>query len=137
MDGVNLLSRRLIPYSSQRRGVKWCRKIGEFFLDICVYNSFIVWLKLNPENEIHHLTYRRNIITEIISFHFHGEKPYRIGPKTIAHNPLRLGGMHFIQLYPQTGKKRYPQIKCVACNASGRLTDSRYWCTKCGVGLCL
>ena len=29
MGGVDLVSRVLIPYSSQRRGVKWYRKIGE------------------------------------------------------------------------------------------------------------
>ena len=43
MGGVDLVSRVLIPYSSQRRGVKWYRKIAELFLDISVYNSFILW----------------------------------------------------------------------------------------------
>ena len=41
MGGVDLVSRVLIPYSSQRRGVKWYRKIGEMYLDISGYNIFI------------------------------------------------------------------------------------------------
>ena len=97
MAGVDLLSRALIPYSSQNQDVKWRRTTGELFLDICVYNYSIAWLKLNPEKEIDHLTYRRNIITETIPFHFHREKTYQIGPKTIVNNPLRLGEKHFTQ----------------------------------------
>lgn len=67
------------------------QKNWSYFLR-CVYNSFIVWLKLNPENKVYHLTYRRNIFAEI-SFHSHDEK-------------LRLIEKHFIHLYPQTGKKK-------------------------------
>lgn len=51
MGGVDTLSRVLIPYSSQRKGIKWYRKLAELFLDICVYNAFIVYKKLNPGNK--------------------------------------------------------------------------------------
>ena len=43
----------------------------------------------------------------------------------------------FRTLYLSTGKKRYPQIKYVVCQANPKRADSRYWCVKCGVGLCL
>ena len=43
VGGVDLLSRVLIPYSTQRRGVKRYRKIGQLMLDISVYNSFIAY----------------------------------------------------------------------------------------------
>ena len=36
MGGVDTLSCVLIPYSSQRRGIKWYRKIEKLFVDICV-----------------------------------------------------------------------------------------------------
>lgn len=97
MGGVDLLSRVLISYSSQSQNVKWRGTTVELFLDICVNNYSIVWLKLKPEKEIDHLTYRRNIVTETIPFHFHREKTYQIGPKTIVNNPLRLGEKHFTQ----------------------------------------
>ena len=42
MVGVDTLSRALIPYSSQRREIKWYRKIAELFVDICVYNAYIL-----------------------------------------------------------------------------------------------
>jgi len=47
MGGVDLLSWVLIPYSSQRHGVKWYRKLEELLLDVSVYNSFIVFKKWN------------------------------------------------------------------------------------------
>ena len=43
MGGVDLLSRVLISYSCQMRGVKWYRKLAELFLDVTLYNSFIAW----------------------------------------------------------------------------------------------
>ena len=47
IGGVNLVSRVLILYRSQRRRVKWYRKIAELYLDILVYNSFILWIQIN------------------------------------------------------------------------------------------
>ena len=71
MSGVNLLIRFLIPYSSQRRRVQWYRKIAEFFLDIRTHNSFNLWLKLSPENEIDHLTCYLNISLSMVSSAFY------------------------------------------------------------------
>ena len=51
MGGVDTLSRVIKPYSIQKRGLKWYRKIGELFIDITLYNAFIVWKKLNPNNK--------------------------------------------------------------------------------------
>ena len=42
MGGVDNLSCVIIPYSIQRKGLKWYRKIGELFLELAIYNSYIV-----------------------------------------------------------------------------------------------
>ena len=73
MGEVDTLSRVLIPYSSQRRGIKWYRKIAELFVDICVYNSYILWKKLNPDqSRFDHLRFRKQLIKELITFHSYG-----------------------------------------------------------------
>ena len=73
VGGVDLLSRVLIPYSTQQWGIKWYRKIGELMLDISVYNSFIVYQYLNPENRIKdHLRYWIELIKEILTNHHLG-----------------------------------------------------------------
>ena len=50
MGGVDLVRRVNIPYYSQRQGVKWYRKLAERFIELSVYNSFIIFRNLNPEN---------------------------------------------------------------------------------------
>ena len=35
MDGVDTLSRAVIPYTRERRGVKWYGKLAELFLEMC------------------------------------------------------------------------------------------------------
>ena len=58
MGGVDLVSRVLIPYSSQRHEVKWYRNIAELYLDISLYNSVILWKKMNPDKQnVDHLSY--------------------------------------------------------------------------------
>ena len=90
MGGVDLLSRVLISYSCQMRGVKWYRKLAELFLDVTLYNSFIAWSNLNPFTKMTHLTFRKKLITEIITFHSSGSKLPPTGPKTTVDNLLRL-----------------------------------------------
>ena len=137
MGGIDLLSRVLIPYSCQMWGVKWYRKLAELLLDVNVYNSFISWSNLNPFTKMTHLTLRKKLITEIITFHSSCSKPPQTDPKPTVDNPLRLTEKHYIELYTRTGNKASPQIKCVVCHAYKIRSDSRYWCPDCGVGLCI
>ena len=88
MGGVDLLSRVLIPYSSHQRGVKWYRKMAELLLDISVYNSYITWRKLNPLKKYDHLRLRKELITNLVTFHYYGTQSNRVGPKNS--NPFRL-----------------------------------------------
>ena len=78
MGGVYTLSRVLNPYLIQRKCLKWCRKIAELFIDISIYNSFVLWKKLNNNitNQTH-LTFRQ--IEEIISYHLFGQQAVQTG----------------------------------------------------------
>ena len=90
---MDLFSRVLIPYSSQRRGVKWYRKIAELYLDISVYNSFILWKKMNPNKQnVDHLNYRKLLVQEIIMFHAFGgqSQSTRPNPDTTKPNLIKL-----------------------------------------------
>ena len=42
MGGVDTLSRNLDPYSCQRKTLKWYRKLAELFIDITIYNSYVI-----------------------------------------------------------------------------------------------
>ena len=76
MGAVDLVSRVIIPYNSQRRGFKCYRKLAGFFTELSVYNSFMIFKKLNPENNtMTHLLFRQALIRELIQFHSYGSKP--------------------------------------------------------------
>ena len=91
MGGVDNLSRVLDPYSCQRKSLKWYRKITELFLDVSIYNSFVVWRELNDSKDTH-LNFRLKLITEIISWHSYTKgKNNRHGPQTHK-QPLRSVG---------------------------------------------
>ena len=48
MGGVDLLSRVIVPYPIQLKGAnRWYRKIAELFIELSIYNAFILWKKLN------------------------------------------------------------------------------------------
>jgi len=49
----------------------------------------------------------------------------------------RLSGRHFCGRIPATGKKAWPQKRCVVCYKKGKRKDSSFWCCECKVGLCV
>ena len=138
MGGVDTLSRVIIPYNSQRRGLKWYRKLAELFIEISCYNSFILWKKLNPGSKVDNLRFRKMLIDELVTFYSYGSKSYQTGRLNVSGNPLRLTERHFIASFPNvSSKKKYPQSRCVVCAALNKRKDSRYWCPICKVGLCI
>jgi len=62
MGGVDTLSRVIIPFSVQRKGLKWYRKLAELFIDISVYNAYILWKKLHPNPLI-----LQNVVSPILN----------------------------------------------------------------------
>ena len=114
MGGVDTLSRVLNPYSTQRKGIKWYRKLAELFVDICIYNGFIVWKKLNLNKKSNYLQFRKYLITELVTMHSYGTSSAQTGPRNGGSNPI-----------PQ----QYPSIVMLdALQCSVAKKDTRYWC---------
>ena len=61
MGGVDTLSHVIKPNSIQKHGLKWYRKIGELFIDISMYNAFILWKQLNPTRKESNYAFRFKI----------------------------------------------------------------------------
>ena len=127
MGGVDLVGRVLISYSSQRQGVKWYRKLAELYIDIAVYNSFIIYKKLNGGSKIDHFHFRKMLIEELIMFHASGSSSYSAGPNPdlSQDNFIRLAERHFISQIPSTASKPRAQRKCVRCTKRGIPRDTR------------
>ena len=125
MGGVELISRVLIPYSSQRRGVKWYHKLAELYIDIAVYNSFIVYKKLNGGSKIDHFSFWKMLIEELIMFHASGSSSYSTGPNPDPSqgNFVVVVERHFISQIPSTASKPRAQRECVRCTKLGIWRD--------------
>ena len=138
MGGVDTLSRVITPYSVQRKGLKWYRKIGELFFDVCIYNSYVVWKKVNKSG-ISHLAYRQMLIKTIVMIHLQEKAPDQPGrgePINNLHKPLRLVERHFPSVKPHT-KGRSKRSRCIRCNQMGVRKDVTLECRKCEVSLCI
>ena len=67
MGGVDLLSRVIVPYAIQLKGAKrWYRKIAELFIELSIYNAFILWKKLNNSTKTQ-LIFREEFIQEMFT----------------------------------------------------------------------
>ena len=136
MGGEDLVSWVLIPYSSQRRGVKWYCKLDKLYIDIAVYNSFIIYKKLNGGGKIDHFNSRKMLIEKLIMFHASSGSSYStsLNPEPSQENFLRLVERQFISQIPSTVSKPRAYVRYTKL---GIRRDTRFWCRKCNVALCL
>ena len=136
MGCIDLVSQVLILYSSQRRGVKCYRKIAELYLDILVYDSFILWKKMNPDKQnVDYFSYRKLLIEGIIMFPSFAGKSHSTGsiPDTAKANLTRLTKRHSISQLPSTNNEARAQRKCIRCRKLDFRKDTRFWCATCRV----
>ena len=117
---------------------EWYRELAELFVETTVYNSFILYRKLNPNTTTTHLLFRQNLIEKFVQFHLFGSRNSQTGPNAtgVNNNPLRLIERHFISNLPSTQNKARAQRKCVRCTKLGIRRDTRFWCRECEVALC-
>ena len=136
MGGVNNLSQVIIPYNIQRKGGnKWYRKIGELFIEIAIYNAFVIFQKSHQTTQ---LKFRQELIRELPMYHLHRSPTLKAGrgdPINLNSNPLRLVGQHFIRTRDQSKKRQ--RYRCVRHTASGIRKDTIYQCRKCDAALCI
>ena len=128
MGRVNFVSWVLILYSPQRRSVKWYQKLAELYIDIPVYNSFILYKRLNRGSKFDHFPFRKMLIEELIMFHAAVGFSYSAGPnpEPSQGNFARLVESHFISQIPLKANKARAQRKCVLCTKLGIRRDTHY-----------
>ena len=136
MGGVDNLSRVLVPYALARKGIKWYRKLAELFIDFSIYNSFIIWKKLNSQSKLTNLQFRLQLVDAIIMHHLTEKGSNRPGPSGKDRDPLRLKERHFISHIPLSNNKRVRK-KCVRCTSMEKRTDTSFQCAPCNVALCI
>lgn len=117
-----------------RKTIKWYKKLFFHFLDLSVYNAYVLYKVRNPGN-IQLLDFKMQVIRAIFET-YGSQRPIQTG-RPPNDPPLRLTARHFASIIPQTKLTTNPQRKCVVCNEGNVNKGTRYECKDCDVGLCL
>ena len=145
MGGVDLMDQQLSYYSlTQRRSLKWWKKLFWCLIDIAVINSWIIFRANNPQSSIdtqrrYRIELCRQLIQPLLDLKASPECPPSLlvqhGRRPIAVSK-RLTGKHFA--YKSDHRER-----CVVCykkkTAHGKRKDTKTssFCPKCDVFLCI
>lgn len=126
---------------STRKTLKWYKKLFFHFLDMSLYNSFILY-KIQTKEAPQLSEFRLKVVKKIIEKHGPQRKPSKGGRcPSDSDNPPRLTAHHFPRVIPPNGEKRNVQRACHVCNNSStrerKQKDTRYERAECNVGLCL
>ena len=141
MGGVDRLDQHIQHYEiTRKRGKKYYKKIFFHFLDIALWNSFVLYKKKGRKMD--NLQYRKSLIEKLIS-NYHSDQDLRKqGRPPKKPGSLRLTERHFPEIIPPTDKKQAPTRQCAVCCKSDEKgkkirRESRYYCDPCKVGLCV
>ncbi|GBM20123.1 PiggyBac transposable element-derived protein 4 [Araneus ventricosus] len=145
MKGFYLAQQYFTKYAFLQQSVKWTKKTFLFLVHCGLFNSFIVYRKLNPFIKITFSKYLLTLAKEWISCHIEDKSPLNFSVSTSSEKaprcdpPHRLTGdikTHYLERIPRSGKTKYPQKRCKVCKSHGKRTDTSFLCASCRVPLC-
>lgn len=138
MGGVDRLDQHLRDYEIiRKRGKKYYKKIFFHLIDLCIWNSFILYQKNGGTSD--NLKFRKSLIEDLIIKYSDKHISKRGRPKTPG--PLRLTERHFPEYIPPTEKKQNASRLCAVCSnirdskGKKKRKESGYYCKPCNVGL--
>jgi len=136
MGGVDKLDKRIKPYQSHRKTVKWYIKVFFHLIDIAVYNSYILYTKIPPQKEVTYINYLNSLIQEMSSksklIRSKKGRPTKISKST----EVRLTGYHApSKILKPDGKVK--QSNCHFCMLNGKRKATSFICTTCDKRLCI
>lgn len=136
MGGVDRMDQRIHDYAiTRKRGKKYYKKIFFHLLDVCIFNSFILYQKNGGKRD--NLDYRMCLVERLVESYNSGMSSSKRGRPSATPSPLRLTERHFPKICPATEKKKNASRMCVVCSKNKKRKESRYECQDCNVGLCI
>lgn len=130
MSGVDRQDQMLSYYPSERKTLRWYKKLGIHILCTLLLNSYILF-KIYSANKMSYYDFRITVIKKLLSFKQTKEQTYnKAGVKTT--------GSH----YPQKSSNdsgRAKRKRCKMCYSKNIRKDTPYFCPDCpdSPGLCL
>ena len=145
MNGVDINDQNVGYYAMKRKAMKWYKKMIIYCLNLCRFQSFVIFRKSGKGDRISHLEFTQRLVFQLMERA--GAETASRQPVAAIHNRLNCTGNHFPEVIPATEKKKYPTKRCVVCSADAvgkkRKVDhavrheTRYVCMSCQVPLCI
>lgn len=137
MGGVDRSDGIIASYTlARKRMKKYYKKIFLHLIDVICFNSYVLYKKNN--GKLCRLNFLLECVEEIVEqYANHQEHVSQIGRPSKCTKPTRLIGKHFPNFIPATTSKPNPLRRCAFCSKNGKRKESRFWCTKCEVALCV
>jgi hypothetical protein len=133
MKGVDLQDQVMALFLIMRRTVKGYRKLFFYLLDICVFNSFVVYCTFAKRKK-QYTDFRVAVTTQLLENVQLPDYKVRGQPSSSA-TPLRLQEKywaHFPTHIPSTEKKKNPSKRCFVCSKQKKKRSETTWqCKKC------
>lgn len=116
-----------------RRYLKGYRKIFFYMFDMCLFNAYVVFCKLNIKKKMHFSEFKTCLAEQLLET---TEIRIKVSPgRKSANNPMRLQGRHFPMTIPPTENKQCPSKRCCVCLKNGLRKEVRVQCKQCLVPL--
>ncbi|XP_037032190.1 piggyBac transposable element-derived protein 4-like [Bradysia coprophila] len=129
MGGIDRADQMMSYYSSERKTVRWYKKLGIHFIEAFIQNAYWMHMSNHSDEKTSLLDFR-----EIIVKHLAGKPTKGVADQSqnCKGNKLdnRTGKFHYLDSLPPTKNKQFPTKQCAQCSKNKR-KETRYFCPVC------
>ncbi|XP_035214639.1 piggyBac transposable element-derived protein 4-like [Stegodyphus dumicola] len=116
-----------------RKSIKWYKILFLHLLDLSILNARALHKVLTGKN-FTIAKFELTLIREMLDKYKEQNKSVEEKTSLLP----RLVERHFLSLYvSERSKKKNPVTRCIVCSKHNNRRETRYWCFKCRVGLCV
>jgi hypothetical protein len=135
--GIDQGDQMMNLYSVKRKTKKWYKKLFFHLVDMCAYNSYIIYKSFHPATS--YLKYRLDLINCMLERYGRSNREC-LGPRG-TDNPLRLTAKHYLEFNPATKNRNHGQRLCQVCSLTNQKNKrvkrmTVYRCSQCKIPLC-
>lgn len=134
MGGVDHSDQLLSYYPFKRKTLKWYKKLFYRLFYLTITNAQILYAAKQSELGQPHMTLHQFL--EAVAEDLAVDGGQDLDQPPAPNRAARLVERHFPQLVPETTKKNATR-RCTVCASAKARKETRYYCPKCDVGLCV
>lgn len=131
MSGIDRQDQMLAYYTSERKTIRWYKKLAIHLISMMLLNSYHLYNKYSTQKKLSYYDYRHNIIKKLLcETKEKPSEPPKVKPNQLSHLPEK---------YEMDDKGRQMRKRCRVCYKHKMRKNTPYFCPACPdkPGLCL